>query len=188
MRGPFTHCKCGRPIVWLRTRKDKPIPCLRERTDGEQVKPGEIFDRQLHRCHWEDCPEAGSFRKKPQAQEPAAPSIIGITCSPGVAWGILGQEQPVIPRTDYCLGRPGQFLAIHDGGAVMAVARYQGRTEDGEGWILVDVRPITPIPWPPGEGQWGLPEALLGKVRAAWKEAPKVEVKTSQPAFPWGDT
>lgn len=54
-------CKgCGDEIVWLKTQKGKNIP-----VDADTVTSGdEIFDRNVHTCHFETCPNASQFRRK----------------------------------------------------------------------------------------------------------------------------
>jgi len=55
------ECKgCGDEIVWLKTMKGKNIP-----VDADTVTDGDaIFDRTVHTCHFDTCPNAGQFRRK----------------------------------------------------------------------------------------------------------------------------
>lgn len=45
--------KCGMPIIWLKTQRDKNIPVDPVNVDSEY----ETFDREKHTCHFDTCPE-----------------------------------------------------------------------------------------------------------------------------------
>jgi hypothetical protein len=53
-------CKCGAPMVWLKTREGRSMP-----TDwSEDIKLGDTFDLTKHKSHFSSCRFAKEFRKK----------------------------------------------------------------------------------------------------------------------------
>lgn len=53
-RSPYVRCRdCKREVVWLKTRKGSNILCERVSKDGYDVGADEVFDREVHDCHWQ---------------------------------------------------------------------------------------------------------------------------------------
>jgi len=52
---------CNAPCVWLKTRNGKNILVD---ANSYHSDDGEVFNRAVHSCHWDNCPKAEERKKE----------------------------------------------------------------------------------------------------------------------------